>query len=150
MCLTVHRNSVWIRNQLYVTFVLSFIYTLRVTQHVSGNHLPTHNILNNHTQPTHTRFTINQTNIEHIDPHRHIWIIPLIVTAQYQYVAITLRSRQLVKTGTLLPETCWATRKGEIKNDTKVTSSWFLIHTEYRSNFILLRYVFVGILTNIN
>jgi len=25
---------------------------------------------NNHTQPDHTRFAINQTNTEHIDPHR--------------------------------------------------------------------------------
>jgi len=137
--LTVHRNSVWIRNQLDVIFVLSFISPLQVAQHVSGNHLPifrscllrsviatcwycavtmsgiiqiclfvwvdmfyiclvygkssvsgntlhhhtqhptpphttpyttTHNTLHYHTQPTHTRFTINQTNIEHIDPHR--------------------------------------------------------------------------------
>ena len=32
-------------------------------------------------------------------------------TAQYQHVAITLRSRQLLKIGTWLPETCWATCK---------------------------------------
>jgi len=38
--LTVHRNSVWIRNQLDVTFVLSFISPLQVAQHVSGNHVP--------------------------------------------------------------------------------------------------------------
>jgi len=31
--------------------------------------------------------------------------------------------------GTWLPETCWATCKGEIKDNTKVTFSWFLIHT---------------------
>ena len=31
--------------------------------------------------------------------------------------------------GTWLPETCWATCKREIKDKTKVTSSWFLIHT---------------------
>jgi len=42
----------------------------------------------------------------------------------------TLRSRQLLKVGTWLPETCWATCKGEIKDNTKVTSSGFLIHTE--------------------
>ena len=53
-------------------------------------------------------------------------------TEQYQHVAITLRSRQLLKMGTWLPETCWATCKGEIKYNTKVTSSWFLIHTEIR------------------
>jgi len=38
--LTVHRNSVWIRNQLDVTFVLSFISPLQVPQHVSGIHVP--------------------------------------------------------------------------------------------------------------
>ena len=37
---TVHRDSVWIRNQLDVTFVLSFISPLQVAQHVSGNHVP--------------------------------------------------------------------------------------------------------------
>jgi len=49
-------------------------------------------------------------------------------TAQYLHVAITLRSRQLLKMGTWLTETCWATCKGEIKDKTKVTSRWFLIH----------------------
>jgi len=38
--LTVHRNSVRIRNQLDVTYVLSFISPLQVAQHVLGNHLP--------------------------------------------------------------------------------------------------------------
>ena len=38
--LTVHRNSVSIRNQLDVTFVLSFISPLQVAQHVSGNYVP--------------------------------------------------------------------------------------------------------------
>ena len=51
-------------------------------------------------------------------------------TAQHQYMAITLRGHQLLKMGTWLPETCWATCKGEIKDNTKVTSSWFLIRTE--------------------
>jgi len=53
--LTVHRNSVWIRSQLHVTYVLSnsvlirsqlhvtyvlsFISPLQVAQHVSGNHV---------------------------------------------------------------------------------------------------------------
>ena len=52
--------------------------------------------------------------------------------AQHQHVAITLRSRQLLKMGTWLTETCRATCKGEINDNTKVTSSWFLIHTELR------------------
>jgi len=60
-------------------------------------------------------------------------------TAQYQHVAITLRSRQLLKMGTWLPETCWATCKGEIKENTKLTSSWFLIHTEEQSCIVLQR-----------
>jgi len=33
------KNSVWIRKQLDVTFVLSFISPLQVAQHVSGNHV---------------------------------------------------------------------------------------------------------------
>ena len=35
-----------------------------------NNENTTHNTPHNHTQPAHTRFIINQTNIEHIDPHR--------------------------------------------------------------------------------
>ena len=39
--LTVLPNSLWIRNQLHVTYVLSFIISpLQVAQHVSGNHMP--------------------------------------------------------------------------------------------------------------
>jgi len=38
-------------------------------------------------------------------------------------LAITLRSRQLLKMGTWLPETCWANYKGEIKDNTK----WHLV-----------------------
>jgi len=38
--LTVHRNLVWVRNQLDITYVLSFISPLQVAQHVSGNHVP--------------------------------------------------------------------------------------------------------------
>jgi len=38
--LNVHRNLVWIRNQLDVIYVLSFISPLQVAQHVSGNHVP--------------------------------------------------------------------------------------------------------------
>jgi len=44
-------------------------------------------------------------------------------TAQCQHVAITQRSGQLLKMGTWLPETCWATCKGEIKDNTK----WHLV-----------------------
>ena len=108
--MTVHRNSVWIRNQLDVTFVLSFISPIEVAQHVSGNHVPTF-------RSWRLRSVIATC-----------WYCAHF-TAQYQHVAITLRSRQLLKMGTWLPETCWATCKGKIKDNTKVTSSWFLIHT---------------------
>jgi hypothetical protein len=47
-------------------------------------------------------------------------------TAQYQHVAITLGSCQLLKMGTWLPDTCWATCKREIKDNTLATSGWFL------------------------
>ena len=40
VCLTVHRNSVWIRNQLDITFELFFISPLQVSQYVSGKHVP--------------------------------------------------------------------------------------------------------------
>ena len=40
MCVFVRQSSVWIRNQLDVTFVLSFISPLQIAQHVSGNHVP--------------------------------------------------------------------------------------------------------------
>jgi len=173
------RSSMWIRNQLDVTFVLSFISPLQVAQHVSDNHVPIfrswrlRSVIATCWYCAVTvsgiiqiclsvwvdmfyiclvcvksrvsglcvviwgvvgggRFNTNQTNIEHIDPHRHIWIIPLTVTAQNQHVPITLRSRQLLKMGTWLSETCWATCEGEIKDKTKVTSSWFLIHIELR------------------
>jgi len=38
--LTVHRNSLWVRNQLDVTYVLSFISPLQVAQSVSGIQVP--------------------------------------------------------------------------------------------------------------
>jgi len=44
-------------------------------------------------------------------------------TAQHQHMAITLHSCQLLMVGTWLPETCWATCKGEIKDKTK----WHLV-----------------------
>ena len=104
MWLTVHRNSVWIRNQQDVTFVLPFISLLQVAQHVSGNHVP----------------SFRSWRLRSIIAT--CWCCAVVVTtAQHQHVAIILR--------TWLPETCWATCKREIKDNTKVTSSWFLIHT---------------------
>jgi hypothetical protein len=64
-------------------------------------------------------------------PANRFWQ-PSCSHSTYQHEAITLRSRQLLKMGTWLPETCWASCKGEIKDNTKVTSSWYLIHTELR------------------
>ena len=55
----------------------------------------------NHTQPTHRETYLNNTT--------HCY-------STYQHVAITLCSRQLLKLGTWLPETCWATIRREIKN----------------------------------
>jgi len=102
--------SVQIRNQLDVTFVLSFISPLQVAQHVSDNHVP----------------------IFRSWRLRSVIATCWYCAAQYQHVAITLRSRQLLKMGTWFPETCSAICKAEIKDNTKVTSSWFLIHTELR------------------
>ena len=149
----------WIRNQLDVTFVLSFISLLQVAQHVSGNHVPIfrswllRSVIATCWYCAVTMSGVIQTclsvsglcvvtwgvvggGLTHTThspiTERHVWITPLIVTAQYQHVAITLRSLQLLKMGTWLPETCWVTCKREIKVNTKVTSSWFLIHTELR------------------
>ena len=47
----------------------------------------------------------------------------------YQHEAIISRSRQLLMMGTWLLETCWATSRREIKDNTKVTSSWFFLST---------------------
>jgi len=62
----------------------------------------------------------------------------IAATARYQHVAITLRSRQLLKMGTWLPETCWATCKGEIKDKTKWHLVGFLSHTGLISVLILV------------
>ena len=50
----------------------------------------------------------------------------------YQHKAITSRSRQLLMMDTLLPETCWATIRREIKNAKSDIQLVFLIHTELR------------------
>ena len=109
---------IWIRNQLDVTFVLSFISPLQVAQHVSGNHVPIFRswrlysvIVTSSYSPMDTHYLLTGSDS-----------LPA-ATAQHQHVAITLRSRQLLKMGTWLPETCWATCKGEIKDNTK----WHLV-----------------------
>jgi len=121
-----HVNVMWIRNQLDVTYVLSFISPLQVAQHVSGNHVPIF-------RSWRLRSVIATCWYCAVAAGRLSEPVGLpAATAQYQHVTITLRSRQLLKMGTRLPETCWTTCKGEIKDNTKVTSSWFLIHTKLR------------------
>jgi hypothetical protein len=167
-------HFVWVRNQLDVTYVLSFISPLQAAQHVSGNHVPIFRswrlrsviatcwycaVTMSGVIATCWYCAVTMSGVIQICLSvwvdmfyaclvcgksrcicinisvyvcKHIWIIPLIVTTQYQLVAIKLRSRQHLKMRTWLPETCWATCKGEIKDNTKVTSSWFLTHTESR------------------
>ena len=147
MRLTVHRNSAWIRNQLDVTFVLSFISPLQVAQHVSGNHVPIFRSWRLRSVIATCWYCAvaagrmsEPVSSVHVVLRTPQWTHYLLTgsdslpaaTAQYQHVAITLRCRQFLKMGTWLPETCWATCKGEIKDNTKVTFSWFLIHTELR------------------
>jgi len=156
--LTVHRNSVWIRIQLDVTYVLSFISTSQVAQRVSGNHVPIFRswrlrgviatcwycafaefmVVYNDAKTIYTVnfvtsnfvvITAGATEIPaptyHNSTHatRCVSVLASLYTtissakAQYQHVAITPHSRQLLKMGTWLPETCWATCKVEIKDN---------------------------------
>ena len=110
-----------------VTFVLSFISLLQVAQHVSGYHVPIF-------RSSRLRSVISTCWYcavvagrlsEPVSRYCVHWGV-LAATAQYQHVAITLRSRQLLKMGTYLPEKCWATCKREIKDNTKVTLVGFL------------------------
>jgi len=81
--LTMHHNSVWIRNQLDLTFVLILYFSFTSCSMVGQPRTP---------QWTHYLLTGSDS-------------LPAAM-AQYQHEAITLRSRQLLKTGTWLPETC--------------------------------------------
>ena len=128
--LTVHRNSVWKRNQLDVTlcYPLFLLYKLlnmfRATMCPSsggddcvvlsprvgiGPWLQEAARCATNSQWTHYLLTGSYS-------------LPA-TTAQYQHVTITLRSRHLLKMGTWLPEACWTTCKGEIKDNTK----WHLV-----------------------
>ena len=132
----------WITNQLDVTFVLSFISPLQVAQHVSGNPVPIfrswrlRSVIATCGYCTVAAGRLSEPFVLRTPQWTHYLLngsdrLPA-ATSKYSRVAITLRSRQLLKMGTWLPETCWATCKGEINDKTKVTSSWFLIHTELR------------------
>ena len=90
-------SAVWIRNQLHVTFVLSFISLLQVARHVSGNRVP----------------IIRSRRLRN-----------LIATCWFRAVG-----QQLPKMGKRLHETCRATCKREIKDNTEVTSSRFFLST---------------------
>ena len=126
MWLTVHRNLLWIKNQLDVIYVLSFISLLQVAQHVSGNHVPIFRSWRLRSVIATCWYCAVAVFVARTPQWTHYLLtesdsLPA-ATAQYQHVAIKLRSRQLLKMGTWLPETCWAT--------CKVASSWFLIHTK--------------------
>ena len=88
-----------------------FISLLIVAQHVSGNHVP----------------IISSWRLRDVIVSCWTWQ-PSRSHGTYQHETITSRSRQLLMMGTWLPETCWATIRGEIKN-TKLTSSWFSLST---------------------
>ena len=107
-------SSVWIRNQQDVTFVLSFISPLQVAQHVSGNHVPIF-------RSWRLRSVIDTC-----------WYCAVTMSAIIQICLSVWVAVFYVCVGTWLPETCCSTCKGEIKDNTKVTSVWFLIHTELR------------------
>ena len=150
MWLTVHRNSMWIRNQLVVTFVL-FVISLLITQHVSGNHVPIvrswrpRNFVPTCwycavaawrlSRPVSMSasievFVASSSTNSSMDALLLTGLESLpAATAQYQHVVIKLRGRQLLTMGTWLPETCWVIKR-EITNNTKVTTSRFLIHTD--------------------
>ena len=116
--LTVHCNSVWIRNQLDVTVVLSFISPLQVAQHVSVIHVPIF-------RSWRLRSVIATCWLQEGCQNQLAGSVSTeeFVATLHQHVAITLRSHQLLKMGTWLPETCWATCNGETENNTRVTSS---------------------------
>ena len=104
--------------------MLSFISPLQVAQHVSGNRVPVF-------RSWRLRSVIATCWYCSVAAGRLSKPVGRLrtSTAQYQHVAITPRSRQFLKMGTWLPETCWATCKREIKDNTKVTSSWFFLST---------------------
>jgi len=104
--LTVHRNSVWIRNQLDVTlcYTLFLLYKLlnmfRATIYPSSGAddcvvlSPCVGVVPWLQEGGQNRLA-GSLSIEEF-----------VATAQHQHVAITLRSHQLLKMGTWLPETC--------------------------------------------
>jgi len=115
-------------------FVLSFISPLQVAQHVSGNHVPifrSWRLCGGIATCCQNRLAGSVSIEEFVVLRTPQWTHYLLTgsdslpaaNAQHQHVAITPHSRQLLKMGTWLPETCWATCKGEIKDNTK----WHLV-----------------------
>jgi len=116
-------------------FVLSFISPLQVAQHVSGKHVPIFRSWRLRSVIATCWFCAVAAGrlSEPVSRQCVYWGVRSVATnyslltgsdslpavTAHQHVAITLRSRQLLKMGTWLPETCWATCKGEIKDNTK-------------------------------
>ena len=132
--LTVHRNSVWIRNQLDVTLCYPLFLLYKLLNMFRATMCPSSGandcvVLSPRagTVPcVHwgVRSTKCSTGSDSLPA----------ATAQYRHVATTLRSRQLLKMGTWLPETCWETCKGEIKDNTK----WHLFGFSSIPHYFLL------------
>jgi len=128
--------SVWNKKPTICHFVLSFITPLQVAQHVSDNHVPIFRswrlrsviatcwycavAAGRLSEPVSSRYCV------------HWGVRSTTSCATHQHVAITLHSRQLLKMDTLLPETCWASSIGVIKDNTKWHLVSFLFHTELR------------------
>jgi len=105
--LTVHRNLVWLRNQLDVTYVLSFISPLQVAEHFSGNHVPIfrssrlRSVIGSYCVHWGVRSTLYAIRTPQWTNYLPTGSDSLpAATAQHQHVAITLRSRHLLKMGT--------------------------------------------------
>ena len=143
-----HRNLVWIRYQLDVTFVLSFISPLKLLNMFRAIMCPSSEAddcvvlwprvgVVPWLQEGCQNRLVGSVSIEEFVAQLVVLWSPLTcyshylltgsdslpaATAQFQHVVITLRSRQLLKMVIWLPETCWANCKGE-----RITHKWLLV-----------------------
>ena len=129
MWLTLHCNSVWKRNRLDVTFCYPLFLLYKLLNVFQATMCPSSGaddcvVLSPHVGivPC-VHWGVRSTIMLRTPQWTHYLLtssdsLPA-ATAQYQHVAITLHSHQLLKMGTWLSETCWATCKGEIKNNKK-------------------------------
>ena len=128
--LTVHCNSVWIRNQLDVTLCYPLFLLYKLLNMFRATMCPSSGADDCVVLSPRVGIVLwlqnrlaGSVSIEEFVARTPQWTHYLLTgsdsltaaTAQYQHVAITLRSRQLLKMGTWLPETCWATYKWENK-----------------------------------